>query len=349
MTVPASPAAATVPSADALMQLMQGYQATAILRTGVELGVFDRLADGPATAAEVAASAGADERGTRILLDALAGLGLLDAVDGGGYRLSPLSATYLVSGGPAYLGSLTRVFAADHLWDRFRALGEAVRRGGAVTEDHAETPMHPWWEEFAASIGGLAAAAAPAVAATIAPWAGGRDRLEVLDVACGNGMYGYTIALQQPQAHVWSLDWPNVLGATRRMADRLGVADRADYIEGDMFEVDLGGPHDLVVMSHVLHHFDEGRCVDLLRRAAAVTRDDGRIVIQDFVATGDDRGRDVAAGMFSVIMLVWSRQGEAHPLARLERMLAAAGFGRPEVHPLPHLPTTVLVASRRSR
>ncbi|TMD03441.1 MAG: methyltransferase, partial [Chloroflexi bacterium] len=46
MTVSASPAAATTPSPDALMQLMQGYQATAILRTAVELGVFDRLADG---------------------------------------------------------------------------------------------------------------------------------------------------------------------------------------------------------------------------------------------------------------------------------------------------------------
>ena len=348
MTVSASPAAATTPSPDALMQLMQGYQATAILRTAVELGVFDRLADGAATAEAVAASAGADARGIRILLDALVGLGLLAGAGDGAYGLSPLSATFLVSGGPAYLGSLTRVFAADHLWERFRNLSEAVRRGGAVTEDHAETPMHPWWEEFAASIGGLAAGAAPGLAAAVAPWASGRERLDVLDVACGNGMYGYTVALQQPQARVWSLDWPNVLGATRRLADRLGVADRAEYIEGDMFEVALGGPYDLVVMSHVLHHFDEGRCVELLRRAAAATRDDGRIVIQDFVATGDEHGRDVAAGLFSVIMLVWTRQGEAHPLARLERMLAAAGYGPPEVHPLPQLPTTVLVAGRRA-
>jgi C-methyltransferase len=349
MTVSESQAPATnSPPAAPLMQLMQGYQATALLRTGVELGVFDRLAGGPATAAAVASSVGADERGVRILLDALTALGLLEG-DGEGYRLSPLSAAYLVSSGPAYLGSLTRIFSADHLWERFRGLSGAVRRGGAVTEDHAETPMHPWWEEFAASVGGMAAGAAPTLAAAVAPWAGGRDRLDVLDVACGNGMYGYTVALQQPQARVWSLDWPNVLATTRGVAEKLGVADRVEYISGDMFEMPLGGPYDLVVMSHVLHHFDEDRCLTLLRRVAEVTRRGGRIAIQDFVPTGGDPARDVPAHLFSVIMLVWTRQGEAHPLARLERMLAAAGFGPPELHPVPEMPTQVLVAERADR
>jgi C-methyltransferase len=296
----------------------------------------------------VASSAGADERGTRILLDALTALGLLEG-GGDGYRLSPLSATFLVSSGPTYLGALTRIFAADHLWERFRGLSGAVRQGGAVTDDHAETPMHPWWEEFAASIGGMAGGAAPALAAAVAPWAAGRDPLDVLDVACGNGMYGYTVALQQPQARVWSLDWPNVLTTTRGMAERLGVADRVEYIGGDMFEVPLGGPYDLVVMSHVLHHFDEDRCLTLLRRAAEVMRPGGRIAIQDFVPTGADPARDVAANLFSVIMLVWTRQGEAHTLARLERMLAAAGFGPPELHPVPEMPTEVLVAERTER
>jgi C-methyltransferase len=116
-----------------------------------------------------------------------------------------------------------------------------------------------------------------------------------------------------------------------------------------MFEMPLGGPYDLVVMSHVLHHFDEDRCLTLLRRVAEVTRRGGRIAIQDFVPTGGDPARDVPAHLFSVIMLVWTRQGEAHPLARLERMLAAAGFGPPELHPVPEMPTQVLVAERTDR
>jgi C-methyltransferase len=346
MTISESTAPATgAPSPDALMQLMQGFQASAILRTGVQLGVFDRLAEGDATAAEIAAQTGADERGTRILLDALSALGLV-AVDGERYRLTPLSAAFLVSSGPMYLGELTRIFSADHLWQRFQRLDEAVRQGGAVTDDHAETPMHPWWEDFAASVGGLAGGAAPGIAELLAPWASKRDPLDILDVACGNGLYGYTLALQNPQARVWSLDWPNVLTTSRGVAERLGLSDRVEWIPGNMFEVPLGGPYDVVLMSHVLHHFDEDRCVELLRRAAGVLRHGGRLVIQDFTASGDDPERDLAARLFSVIMLVWTRQGEAHSLPRLARMLAAAGFAAPEVHPLPHMPTRVLVAER---
>lgn len=345
MTVSEPRIPAEVPSAEPIMQLMQGHMATGVLRAGVELGVFDRLAGGPRGAAAVAREIGADERGTRILLDALTALGL---VEGGaaGYRLTPLAETFLVRGEPAYLGDLTRVFSADHIQERFMRLGEAVRRGGAVTADHAETPEHPWWEEFAAWTTGFAAAPAAAIAEILEPWAAAQDRLDLLDVACGSGMYGHTLARRHPQARLWSLDWPNVLATTRRNAEAVGLGDRAAHIAGDMFEAPLGGPYDVVVMSHVLHHFSEERCVALLRRLAEVTRPGGRLAVHDFVSTGDDPARDLPALMFSTVMLVWTRQGEAPTLAALRRMLAAAGFAAPSVHAVPGLPTSIVVAER---
>jgi 2-polyprenyl-3-methyl-5-hydroxy-6-metoxy-1,4-benzoquinol methylase len=345
MTVSEPHTPAGTPSAEPIMQLMQAYIATGILRAGVELGVFDHLAGGPRSAAAVAHGIGADERGTRILLDALTGLGLVEG-DAAGYRLTPLAESFLVRGGSAYLGDLTRVFSGDHIQERLMRLGEAVRRGGAITEDHAETPEHPWWEEFAASTTGFSAAPSAAITELLGPWAATQDQLDVLDVACGSGVYGHSLALRHPRARLWSLDWPNVLATTRRNAEALGLTDRAAYIDGDMFEAPLGGPYDVVVMSHVLHHFSEERCVALLRRLAEVTRPGGRLAVHEFVSTGDDPARDLPARMFSVIMLVWSRQGEAPTLAALERMLTAAGFTSPSVHAVPGLPTSIVVAER---
>ncbi len=143
-----------------------------------------------------------------------------------------------------------------------------------------------------------------------------------------------------------SLDWPNLLVTTREYAQRLGVAERVEYIAGDMFEVPLGGPYDMVVMSHVLHHVDEDRCVALLRRVAGVMRPGGRLAIQDFVSTGADPARDIPSSLFSLIMLVWTRHGGAPSLPALERMLSAAGFEAPEVHPVPRMPTSIVVAER---
>src|SRR4029450_6421719 len=62
-------------SPERLMQLMWGYAPPLILEAALKIGVFDRLDRQPATAAQLAADAGATERGMRILTDALVALG----------------------------------------------------------------------------------------------------------------------------------------------------------------------------------------------------------------------------------------------------------------------------------
>ena len=46
------------------------------------------------------------------------------------------------------------------------------------------------------------------------------------------------------------------------------------------------------------------------------------------------------------MMLTWTREGEAYPLATYQRLLGEAGFGRVEAHPGVGMPSTVLVAER---
>ena len=62
------------------MQMLNGLQVTAILQARLQLRVFDQIAAGKGQAGTIAAAIDADERGTRILLDALAALELLNAI-----------------------------------------------------------------------------------------------------------------------------------------------------------------------------------------------------------------------------------------------------------------------------
>lgn len=330
---------------DDILRMLQAFQSTAILRSAIELGVFEQLAGGPADAPAVARAIGASERGTRILLDALAALGLLRR-DREGYRLTAGAEDHLVRGRPAYLGELARIFASDNLWLRLQRLTEAVRRGGTVLQDHAETPGHPFWEDFACYSAALAGPAAEALAALLGSWAARRQPLEVLDVACGTGLYGFTLLKHQPHARLHALDWPNVLAISRGYADRLGVRDRVTFIEGDMFTAPLHGPYDLVIFSHVFHHFAEETCVGLLQRFATALKLDGRVVIHDFVPGDGQPGAETFARLFSVVMLVWTREGEAHALARYQQMLGAAGFGPATVHEPAGLVSRFLIADR---
>jgi C-methyltransferase len=342
MATEAAPTVSVTP--EPLMQLIQGMQATAIVQAGVKLGVFDQIAEGKDDAGAIAAASGADERGTRILLDALAALGLLEK--DGGYRLSPLADAFLVSSRPTYLGAMTDILAGKWAWEAYPRLEEAVRRGGTILEQDAEVPGHEFWETFARASVGVAAPASFALAEALRPWAEKRETLEILDVACGSGLFGLTLAAQYPQAKLTLLDWSNVLALTSENVERMGLGGRTSFVEGDVFEVPLGGPYDLILASHIFHHFSEQRCRELMQRLGEALKPDGRLAINEFTASGSMPAQEPFPAMFSVIMLAWTREGEAHPLETYERLLSETGFAAPEVHDSIGMPSRFLIAAR---
>lgn len=306
-----------------LFAMMQAYKQTSLLRTGVELGVFAALAR-PAPADTVAAEVGAHPRGVRILLDALAALGLLEVCEGV-YVLSDDAAPLLLPGSPEYAADMVRVIASDPEWDALKRLTEAVRKGGTVMSEHAETPMFSYWEVFAEHAPTIARPTAAVLLSALRQWAQARPSLDVLDVACGHGVYGTSVAGAHPSATLTLLDWPNVLPIARQQAEHAGVGDRVTLIGGNMFELDWNGPYDLILITNVLHHFSEQQATELLRRARAALRPDGRLGLVGFTTTGAP-AKDAAAHLFSVLMPVWTKGGEVHSETAYRQMLADAGF-----------------------
>lgn len=324
---------ADVPSPEPLDRLLTGAQAIGVVSAAVELGIFDQLARGTSDLASLAAKIKADKRGTRILLDALAALSLVETADG--YRLSPMADSFLVSGRPGYMGRMVR-FMSELLARIVPHFAAAVRRGGTVLEESADQPELALWEEFAAASGAMARVQADALAGLLAPWANRRATLDVLDVACGSGLYSLTLVARHPGARVTLNDWANVLDVTRRSVERLGLTELTAYLPGDVFEVDLGGPYDLIVASNCFHMFSEERCRRLLGRLAGALRADGRVAIQGPMAAGSP-AEDPFPRLFSLLILAMSSGGEAHPVAAYQRMVAGAGLAILGVHDLPGL------------
>jgi C-methyltransferase len=329
----------------AFFQLSGGAQATALLSTAVSLGVFPAIADGATKLDDIAARINAPARSTRILLNGLVAIGLLTK-SGQSFALSALADAMLVPGRPGYMGEMLNVSAGEMMWKALGKLKEAVQSGGSVLDEHAETPRHPFWEIFAKSTAGFSAFSATAVEKAVHAFLASKPTARVLDVAAGSGMYGFTIA-KNPNVKLTTLDWPNVLVHTKRRAAELGVdAKRVKYIEGDLFEVDWEGPYDVIVMSQIYHHFDGPTCAALTKKVAASLAPGGKVVVQDFLT--DDEVRNPAAALFSVTMLVWTRQGEAYTLEDYERWLVDAGLSAPKVvlPEGPPSPSTILVADK---
>ena len=158
--------------------------------------------------------------------------------------------------------------------------------------------------------------------------------LRILDVAAGHGLFGITSAQRYPRAHVTALDWPNVLAVANENAQRAGVADRYELRPGSAFDVDWGGPYDLVFLTNFFHHFDIPTCERIAAKAFAALAPGGRALTLEFVPDAD-RVSPPATATFALVMLATTARGDAYTFAEYERVFAKAGFARSEFHALP--------------
>jgi ubiquinone/menaquinone biosynthesis C-methylase UbiE len=330
-------------SPELFFQTVNAYQQTAAIKAAVELDLFTAVGEGARTAPELAARCGASERGVRILCDYLVVIDFLTK-NGEGYGLTPDSAAFLDRRSPAYMGGTLEFLLSPVLTGGFEDLASVVRRGTtAMPEGGTVAPENPIWVKFARAMTPMIMMPARGIAGVV-NGEGGR-RLKVLDIAAGHGMFGITIARQNPEAEIVALDWPNVLEVARENARAAGVAERYSTLEGSAFDVDYGAGYDAVLLTNFLHHFDPPTCEGLLRKVHAALAEGGRALTLEFVPN-EDRVSPPVAAAFSMMMLGSTPAGDAYTFPEFERMFRNAGFSRSELRQLPATPEQLIVSHK---
>jgi len=341
---PAMPAPAANLSPARIFETINGFHRSAVLTAGIELEVFTAIGEGANTVPAIAKRAKANERGMRILCDALTVIEFLTKSDGGVYALTAESALFLDKRSPAYLGSISTFLNSAHHRGAFERFTQAVKQGSsAVPEDDVLEPDHPEWKEFAHSMAPLMFPLSKMMAGILA--AGAPRKMRVIDVAAGHGLFGIAIAQANPQAEIIAVDWPNVLTVGEENAARAGIKDRWHKLPGSAFDVDFGKDNDLVLYTNFLHHFDVASNEKLLRRAFDSLKPGGKVAILEFVPN-DDRVSPPMQAMFATIMLASTPAGDAYTYAELEGMCRKAGFGKCERYPLPPSTEDLIVATK---
>lgn len=306
-----------------LLQMHLGFAPSRILTTALELNVFSHIAAGNRTVTELAGAAGTTERGMRMLLDALVGSQLLNK-DSQEYQLTPIAAQCLVRNSPDYVGDMLDL---DRIWASWSGLTETVRTG---------TPFRPVERQqeaeafFPKLIRGLHVMNREPARRTAEALGAGRDRrgLQVVDVACGSGVWSIAIAQADKQARITAQDFPGVLDSTRAFLKRDGVEDRYDFLPGNLKEVDFGIERfDLALLGNIVHSEGEISSRDLFRRIHRALRPSGRMVVIDMIPN-DDRTGPLFPLLFAINMLVNTEFGDTFTRAEYTRWIREAGFQR---------------------
>src|SRR5258708_34701464 len=211
------------PSPERIFGVLNAFQSSAALKTAIELDVFTVIADGAHRADSIAQRVNAAERGVRILCDYLTIHEFLTKSDGS-YALTPESAIFLNRHSPAYMGTLADFLVSEGNKKNFDALTETVRKGRTTVAQGDNTkPNDELWVTFARTMAPLTTVSAGFIAELVGTKQG--KACKVLDIAAGHGMFGITIAKQNPNAQITAVDWgPGLAGAGGKAAGAGGGA-----------------------------------------------------------------------------------------------------------------------------
>ena len=330
------------PTPALLFDTINAHQRTEAIKAAIELSLFGAIAAGHTSANEIAQACGASQRGTRILCDYLVIIGFLTKQDDK-YGLTADSAMFLDKNSPAYMGTVIEFMLSPMLTDNFKDLTTVVRKGGSISEGGTVAPDHPVWVKFARAMAPMMALPAQMLAPMVDPNA--NDKLRILDIAAGHGLYGLAFAKRNPQAEVTAVDWPNVLEVAKENAQAAGVSDRYYTRPGSAFDLDYGTGYDLVLLTNFLHHFDPPTCEMLLRKVHGALADGGRAVTLEFIPN-PDRVSPPQAAAFSLMMLGSTPAGDAYTFAEFETMFRNAGFAQSELRELPPTIQRVVISKK---
>ena len=321
-----------------IFDCFSAYQKTAAMQASVDIGLFTALAAGHNTAGAAAKACAASPKGVRVLCDYWTVNGLLTK-SSDKYSLTPEAAMFLDQKSPAYFGGVLG-FLNGPIVPFFDKLTDAVRRGGAADQGSVQ-PEFEGWVAFAQQMGAMMHPTAQAIAQLLGPVSG-----RALDIAAGHGLFGIVLAQKNPGLKITALDWPKVLEVAQRHAKQMGVGDRYSLIAGDAFTVDMQGPYDVVLLTNLLHHFNEQQCTALLKRIRAALRPPphGKLVTLEFIPNADRISPPMSA-TFPLVMLATTAEGDAYTFAQLDGMLRAAGFSTNTLHQPAESPQQIIIST----
>ena len=253
------------------------------LRVLVTLGLARRLADTPATAAELAKNVGADVDLLELVLRQLASVGVVSTDETGRYRLAT-AARELTEGEHAMM------LDVDGIGGRFSGawatLPEVVRTGRPAYEQMYGLPF---WEDIAAhpelgaQFDAMMGEGHHVADPDVLPAGDLAGMTTVVDVGGGTGTLLKAVLQGYPDLHGILVDLPPTIDRAVAGIVAAGLTDRISLVRQSFFDpLPSGG--DVYLVSGILNDWPDDEAVAILTRCREAAGDGGVVVVMGGVS-----------------------------------------------------------------
>lgn len=306
-----------------LANLLQGNFVAGALAGLAQLGIADLVAAGPRAPAELAQEIGVDASALYRLMRATASVGVLAEQEDGRFAQTPLSECLRRDARPS-LRDLAIMGGREWSALGWSQIGYSIRTGKPAVDKVYGMPIfeymskHP--EEAAIFNGAMTAISSidsPAVAAAYDFSGLG----SIVDVGGGHGLLLATILAKTPglKGTLYDLDFVVAGAADGPLAPYM---DRCSLASGDMFTTVPAGA-DAYIMKHIIHDWDDGRCIKILEACRAAVNPGGRLLVVDSVIAP---GNGFQPAKFLDLQMLLMPGGLERTEAQFRALFAAAGW-----------------------
>lgn len=291
------------------------------LRSALEAGVFRALADGPSSVGAIAKGLALDEAALGRVLRALAVAGIVTVEESDVVGLTPLGMT-LSPHARVPLAAVASYLLSDVTLKPLMELGTTLR-GGSASQPNGATGG--WYggdlkrSQAMDHAMGDYGVLSPVAVAEAYPFG---NFPCIVDIGGGLGHFLAGLLKAFPAIRGVLLELPQTAGRAREHLKPMGLAERCQVVEGDMFEkIPSGG--NLYVLSKVLNNWDDHRAVMVLRQVAAVMQPDARLLLVEMLKSNTPSYEEVVRDL---VLLTSSNGGRVRTAGQFEALLNSAGL-----------------------
>ncbi len=290
---------------EARLVQMLSYQLTQMIYVVTKLGVPDALKHGPKTADELATIVNAHPRTLFRLMRALASQGVFIQDDRDTFALTGIS-ELLCSDSKGTYAPLVLSYGESWWWGAWSGLLFSVQNGETAFDHVHGMSLFEFLAENpgAASIfnNNMTAMTTEESNAVLAAYDFSSAHL-IVDVGGGQGALMNAILKVYPQANTIIYDLPAVIAGTAARLDDAGITGRCKLVSGSFFNaVPAGG--DIYVLKDILHDWDDGQAILILRNVRRAAGNSARILLIERVIFPGQAS--ASAKMMDINMLVMS-------------------------------------------
>jgi SAM-dependent methyltransferase len=219
-----------------------------LLLTGIELKVFSHLSE-LRSADAVAEAIGTHPRNTRVFLDGLAAIDLLEKRDGL-YRNSPVSQAFLVEGNPTYIGQILTFMARTDA--PLENLSKLIKEGPPPQPEKSQFSEEMLAQGAHMMANSERAGDAQLLLKIVSKLPEFPLLKKMLDLGGGPGIIGTAIVAAHPNMKGVIFDLPAVVKVAERFIKEDNMEDRMEVLGGDFNRDSIGEGYDLILACNTL-------------------------------------------------------------------------------------------------